>query len=104
MSIEKYNLERIKNIRVVEGTQNSIIVKATDLREMLFQYVPECQIKISNQILYRILIDFGILVKGFRPSKTALRHTYKLSIEKINEILPGSYKSKETDGRRRGLK
>jgi len=100
--LEEYNLENIRNITVASTTGSHVVVKARDLREMLYRYGPDYTVKIGHKLLYQIFIDTGIVVKGFKPNKTALRHTYGLSIERINEVLPGSYTSKEGDGRRRG--
>ena len=83
------NSEKLKEIRV-HHKGHLVTVGASDLRELMFRFTANSQIRITSDIFYKLLIDYGIHVKGFRPEKTVLRHTYKLSLEKINEIMPNS--------------
>lgn len=91
MTILEWNTEVIKQIRVNQK-YGIATIRATDLRELLFRISNDSEITISTGLLYHFLIEHGILIKGFKPEKTLLRHKYKLSIERINELLPGAFK------------
>ena len=95
-----HHLERLREIEVVHSG-SKVQIRVTDLRELLFGQHRDSKVIISPGMLYSLFVNNGIKVKGFRPHKTHLR-SMGLSIDRINELLPGSFTSKEGDGRRRG--
>lgn len=100
MTILEYNTEVLKQIRV-DQKYGMVQVRATDLREILFRVDGDAKIPIATDLLYFLFINYGIKIQGFKPEKTRLRHGYKLSIEQINALLPGSYKSEKPGARRK---
>lgn len=89
-SIDEYNREKISEI-VVQQQGDRCTLRVTDLREILFRMSKDAEISVPTSLMYRVLIELGIKIKGFHPNKTTLRETYKMRMDEINKILPGSY-------------
>lgn len=100
MTILEYNTEVLKQIRVTQK-YGLVRIRAKDLREMLFRVAEDSNITLTTDLLYFLLINSGIHIQGFKPEKTKLRHTYKLSIDEINKLMPGAFKAAKPGAQRK---
>ncbi len=91
MDINEVNIEKIKEIEICQNKNGMISIKVGDLKELLFRIDNEDRISIPNHLPYALLISMGIKLKGFHPNKTSLRQEYRLSMDEVNRILPGSF-------------
>ena len=82
--IIKINEEKLQSVHITGGKNGWYEIKAKDLRELLFRMSDDATIPINSHLLYRVMIELGIKIKGFKPNKTALREIYKLDMKEIN--------------------
>lgn len=85
-------IEELKEVHI-EQSKYSMALTVKDLRTLLMAFEKDAKIKLPISLAYYLWIQTGIRLHGFKPNKTALRHQYGLSLERINELLPGSYKT-----------